>query len=78
MFLLPFSACFPENEYYGPLVFGAFPVVPKKLGPATPEVKGTKPPPPAFPLLDVFAPPIAEPPIAEPPIAEPPRVPKLA
>jgi hypothetical protein len=67
-----------KNGYYRPLVFAVFHLVPKKLGPATPEVKGTRPPPmAAFPLLDVFAPPIAEPPIAEPPIAEPPRVPKL-
>jgi hypothetical protein len=73
MFLLPFSTCFPENEYY-PLALELF-EVPRKLGGATPEVKGTRPPPvDAFPLPDVFAPPRVEPPRVEPPRVEPPRV----
>jgi hypothetical protein len=74
MFLLPFSTCFPENENYGPLVLD-FPVVPRKLGGATPEVKGTRPPPlDAFPLPDVFAPPRVDPPRVDPPRVDPPRV----
>ena len=57
-------------------------LLPKNRGPATPEVKGTRPPPPIF-ALPLVEPPIAElPPVfalplVEPPIAEPPRVPKL-